>query len=148
MIIKLIVTKQSEYIIVFRECSRCSFFVPAVEAFAYVADRKYEVLLVAMSASFFPGVGADGLASLALAAASAEVAPGLFCYAAEGTFVFEELTLLLWRLTGSWLVCSTWKSSIQNFKIKSCSLCLVLDFLKFEFIFPAVAALLFGALTP
>ena len=139
---------QSKYIIVLREYSRLSFFVPAAEAFAYVADRKYEVLLVAMSASFFPGVGADGLASLALAAAGAEVAPGLFCDATEGTFVFEELTLLLLRLTGWWLVCSARKRGIQNFKIKSRSLGLVLDFLKFKFIFPAVAALLFGALTP
>ena len=119
-----------------------------------MADRKYEVLLATMSASFFPGVGADGLASLALAAASAEVAPGLFGNATEGTFVFEELTLLLLRLTGLRLVCSSWrmeflwKRGVQNFKIKSRSLCLVLDFLKFKFVFPAVAALLFGALTP
>ena len=82
---------QSKYIIVLRECSGLSFFVPAAEAFAYVADRKYEILLVTMSASFFPGVGADGLASLALAAAGAEVTPGLFCYATEETFVFEEV---------------------------------------------------------
>ena len=113
-----------------------------------MADREYEVLLVTVSASFLPGVGADGLASLALAATSAEVAPGLFGNAAEGTFVFEELTLLLLRLTGLRLVYSAWKRGVQNFKIKSRSLCLVLDFLKFKFIFPAVAALLFGALTP